>query len=131
MSPAAWRELVGRPGRRRVYVAGPLSAGNTLENVRRAILVGKICWRAGLAPVVPHLNALWALVDGAQPHDFWLELDLEWLRACDAVIRLVGVSPGADREVEAAVLLGIPVFREERYPHLPALLTDLRARFDG
>jgi hypothetical protein len=39
-----------------------------------------------------------------------LDYDLNWLAKCDAVLRLPGASSGADREVEYAQKLGIPVF---------------------
>lgn len=41
---------------------------------------------------------------------WWLEYDLIWLRLCDCVLRLDGESDGADREVEEAKKLGIPVY---------------------
>jgi hypothetical protein len=39
-----------------------------------------------------------------------MELDLIWLPACDAVLRLPGESNGADIEVKEAQRLGLPVF---------------------
>jgi hypothetical protein len=46
------------------------------------------------------------------PHDYelWLEIDFAWVKKCDALIRLPGESSGADREVELARSLGIPVY---------------------
>jgi len=36
--------------------------------------------------------------------------DFAWLRRCDAILRLPGHSPGADREMAAAAEQGIPAF---------------------
>jgi len=46
------------------------------------------------------------------PHEyqFWTALDMEWVRRCDAVLRLPGDSRGADAEVKLAKECGIPVF---------------------
>jgi hypothetical protein len=35
---------------------------------------------------------------------------LAWLAKCDAVLRITGESPGADREVKEAMRLNIPVY---------------------
>lgn len=52
-----------------------------------------------------------ARVDGSgMSHDEWLAVDLAWVAAADAVLRLPGESVGADREVAEAERLGIPVF---------------------
>jgi hypothetical protein len=39
-----------------------------------------------------------------------MKQDFEWLKCCDAVLRLPGESTGADREVALAKELGIPVY---------------------
>jgi hypothetical protein len=93
----------------RVYVAGPYSKGGGAHNVRLALEAGETLLRRGYAPYVPHLNHLWHLVF---PHGYetWLWLDMEYLETCDALLRLPGESPGADREVERAKSLGIPVY---------------------
>jgi hypothetical protein len=41
----------------------------------------------------------------------WLQMDLEWIKVCDVLLRLPGVSNGADQEVAHAESLGIPVVR--------------------
>jgi hypothetical protein len=35
---------------------------------------------------------------------------MHWLELCDAVYRIEGASPGADREVRRAVEVGMPVY---------------------
>lgn len=93
-----------------VYVAGPLS-GDMQANAARAIDVGERLLAAGLVPFIPHLTIAW---EARHPHHYeqWMAWDFEWLRRCDALYRMPGKSPGADREVDMARQLGIPVFVE-------------------
>lgn len=95
--------------RKRIYVAGPYSRGDSVANVRRAINVGSLLLSRGFAPFVPHLTMFWHLCE-PQDYETWLAYDFEWVKACDGLLRLDGPSPGADREVELAMQLGIPVF---------------------
>lgn len=95
----------------RVYVAGPYSKGDQIANVRAAIMVGDRLLVAGAVPYIPHLTAFWHLLS-PHPYQEWLDLDLEWLRQCQAIIRLPGESSGADGEVAEAIAWGIPVFRD-------------------
>lgn len=93
-----------------VYVAGPLSLGDTTINVRRAVDVADALASHGrIVPFVPHLSHFWHFAH-MHPYEFWLDMDLAWLEKCDAVLRLSGSSMGADREVSHAKQLGIPVF---------------------
>ena len=98
--------------RTRVYLSGPIGGSGRLTlNVRRAIQVADELLSLGYAPYVPHLTSFWELVQGERPHEQWLALDKEFLRVCDVVLRLPGVSPGADQEEVWARELGIPVVR--------------------
>lgn len=92
-----------------VYVAGPYSNGDVGGNVREALLMGDMLVVIGCEVFIPHLSHLWHMI---RPHDyeFWMERDMAWLKKCDALLRLPGESLGADREVQAAVELGIPVY---------------------
>ena len=95
----------------RVYVAGPLSTGTYYEatkNIRHAIDVGEILLSEGYAPYVPHYSHFWNLFH-RHTWEAWMKLDYEWLRVCDALLRLPGESKGADQEVKWAHTLGIPV----------------------
>jgi len=91
-----------------VYIAGPYSKGDTIENIRRAIIVANDLIEVGHTPYVPHLSGFQHLVM-ARPYEDWLKIDLAWVARCDAMLRLAGGSPGADREVAEAKRLGIPV----------------------
>ena len=85
----------------RIYVAGPLSEGDHGDNVRTAILVATALLDAGHHPYLPHLTAFWHLVT-PRDYEVWMDLDIEWIKQCEALVRLPGESPGADREVIAA-----------------------------
>lgn len=95
----------------RVYVAGPLSKPDPVQNTHNAITFGQLLLERGYCPFVPHTTLAWHLVC---PNDYevWMEWDFEWLKTCDALLRLHGESPGADREVALANSLGIPVFHQ-------------------
>lgn len=93
----------------KIYIAGPYTGGDVVANVRSAITAGQLVMDRGHTPFVPHLNHFWHhQIPGA--YEQWMRLDLAWLESCDALIRLSGDSPGADREVQRAEELGIPVF---------------------
>ena len=93
----------------KIYIAGPYSRGDTAVNVRNAILAGESVRALGHTPFIPHLTHFWHLIS---PHEYryWMELDFEWLRECDAMLRLPGESSGADEEESIAREIGIPVY---------------------
>jgi len=96
--------------RLRVYIAGPLSgSGDRLENVKRAVDVGKTLIKQGFAPLIPHLTH-YVDPDDALTHAVWLDVDLPWVEVADALLRLPGESKGADMEVREALRVGVPVF---------------------
>lgn len=91
-----------------IYIAGPYTSdpeahtANTIKAGQRLITMGYI-------PFVPHLYHFWhKQIPGS--YEQWMELDFAWLRRCDAMIRLFGISDGADREVQVARDIGMPVF---------------------
>ena len=95
----------------KIFVSGPYD-GDVDINVGLAVVAGEKLARMGFIPFIPHaMGFVW---HEFFPHDreFWLALDKEWLRSCDAVFRIPGKSPGADEECELARTLGIPVFYE-------------------
>ena len=118
----------------RVYIAGPITHGDLADNVNRATAAFADLADAGLAPFCPHWSVFSAkpasprmsapgLYDpsvvvaygtaAGHPrlaHDDWLAVDLAWVAAADAVLRLPGESKGAGREMAEARRLNIPVF---------------------
>lgn len=94
----------------RVYVAGPMTKGDKEENLSRAIAAGEQLMAAGLAPHVPQCTYCWS-DNFSHAHEEWMRIDLPWVEAADAVVRLSGESKGADMETAAAEKAGVPVFR--------------------
>lgn len=93
-----------------IYVAGPYTKPEPVENVHRMIRIGDALWDLGVVPIVPHLSLLWQMV---RPREYeeWLEYDLHIMARCDAVLRVPGKSLGADREVRMAIEHGQSVIR--------------------
>lgn len=97
----------------KVYIAGPYSRSvqypDMAVNVRRAILAADVVLVHGDVPFVPHLTHFWHLLSPKE-YEVWLRYDKQWLLACDALLRLDGDSPGADREEEWATAAGMVVW---------------------
>ncbi len=93
----------------KVYIAGPYSKGDVAINVRNAFEIANKLADLGYAPFVPHSTHFWHMLF-PRPYEFWLELDNQFLPTCNAVLRIPGESSGADKEVELANTLSIPVF---------------------
>jgi hypothetical protein len=89
----------------RIYIAGPYTAPDPETNTRNAIAAGDKVAALGHTVFIPHLTHFWHC---QIPHDyeFWMKQDFEWLKCCDGLLRLPGVSSGADREVTRAHELG-------------------------
>ena len=93
-----------------VYIACPYTGGDVAANVARCMEVAHLLMDAGYCPIAPLLSHF-LHVHRQRPYEDWMAIDMELLRRSDAVIRLSGESPGADRETAAAALFGIPVVR--------------------
>ena len=106
------------PSKKLVYLASPYSSGdrflNTMAHVskyRELLTDGRV------NPVAPLLSGLIPAADDI-PWERWIEVDLELLSRCDAVLAFDAVinwykcteSKGRDAEVVRALELGIPVF---------------------
>ena len=100
--------------RTRVYIAGPISKGDVEQNVRKACKVAGELIALGYAPLCPQLTCYMqspvASFSAGFDHHIWLEVDLPWVEASHAVLRIPGESKGADREVEHAKKCGIEIF---------------------
>ena len=94
-----------------IYIAGPLTSDGSIftDNQRAAIDAAEALRRAGLVPIMTHLNSAWEIV---YQHDqgWWLDYCKELIDTCDAVLRLPGKSEGSDIEVCYAEEKGVPVF---------------------
>ena len=104
--------------RLRVYVAGPISS-DVQQGVFRGYTVGRQMFLDGLAPFIPHSDALFFLGDGhdGKMWNAYLEYDMEYILTTEAVYRLAGESKGADLEVSHAKALGVPIFYEAPNHH--------------
>lgn len=90
-----------------IYVSGPISS-DPIGGTRTAVLAAAQLMDAGLHPYVPHLSVVFDMI-APQPYERWMTLDFHVISRCDAVLRLPGISPGADREVTYATTHDIPV----------------------
>ena len=110
--------------RKLVYIAGPYSS-EPEANVDKAMMVANILLDQKFAIFCPHL---FHFLEQVQERDYqeWLELDLQYLSNCDAILRLEGESPGADKEVAHAVNQEIPVFYECYFKDIESACKQMR-----
>jgi nucleoside 2-deoxyribosyltransferase len=92
-----------------VYIAGPYTRPDPVENTHRAMKVWNRLFEAGLYPIVPHWSMFQHFLH-PRPYEDWMRYDFVLIERCDALLRLPGESSGADREVVHANTHGIPVF---------------------
>lgn len=97
----------------RVYVAGPItSSGSLHENLHNGIVVGEELRAAGFHPFIPHLYDFVKIVANYDVHwEDMLQMDENWISACDILVALPGESKGKEREIRLANKLAIPVVR--------------------
>ena len=102
---------------KRIYVAGPYSAGNVMDvlrNIRWGIEVSTKVLLAGFAPFCPWLDYHFVLADHSEKLvviDFY-KYSLAWLEVSDAMLVLYGwqKSKGTLAEIERAKALNIPIY---------------------
>lgn len=104
----------------RIYIAGPYTLPNPQQCTETAMTVWNELWEKGYAPYCPH----WSHFQDQfihRPYGEWLDYDLQFLRVCDAVLRLPGESQGAELEVQWAKRHALPIFYsiEELLQHFP------------
>lgn len=93
----------------KVYIASPYTKGDVAINVKAQLDCVNELMNIGYAPFAP-LYSHFQHMAHPRPYEDWLKVDLEWVEACDCLLRLEGESKGADGEVEHAKLLNMPVF---------------------
>lgn len=96
----------------KVYIAGPYTADTpeqVQDNVNCAVDLANDLLDAGHIPFCPHLTH-YLHQRRHREYEAWCCYDLVWLISCDALLRMPGPSPGADRETRFAIHLGIPCF---------------------
>lgn len=92
-----------------VYIACPYTIGDVAVNVHNAFMIADQLAELGFIPYVPIWTHFWHLVS-PHPYEFWTELDLEFVKRCDCILRIGGESKGADNEIEFAKHLNIPAY---------------------
>ena len=102
----------------RVYIASAYSKGDVALNVREVILAADKLVELGHTPYIPHLTHFWHIISPKQ-YQFWLDYDMSFIdNWAEALLRLNNLSAGADKEVERARVLGLPVYYDmEQLPH--------------
>ncbi len=94
----------------KVYIACPYTLGDVAMNVRASLFAQDYLESHGFMVYNPLLSHFQHLVIPHCEVDYWYEKDIRWLKECDCVLRLPGKSRGADREVQIAVDLNLPVY---------------------
>jgi hypothetical protein len=94
--------------KKRVYIASPYTKGDVAINVKVQLDAVDQLMTLGYAPFAP-LYSHFQHMAHPRPYADWIAADLEWVLACHVVLRLPGVSSGADGEVKFAYENGIPV----------------------
>jgi len=106
---------------KRIYVAGPYSAGNVIDVLKNIGVGRKMCaklFQIGFHPFCPWSDASF-IIDNPEA-DFTIEqfykYSIEWLKASDAVFLVPGWqdSAGTLAEIKEAGSLGIPVFTNKQ-----------------
>jgi len=93
-----------------VYISAPYAFPDPIENTNKAIRIADELYTTGVCmPILPHLTLLWNTVIPHEP-SFWSEYCLLMMRRCDAILRIDGISQGAEKELVEAKKVGIPIF---------------------
>ena len=93
----------------KVYIASPYTVGDKGENVKEQIDCADMLMADGFVPFVP-LYYHFHHIMYHHSYEVWAKLGLEWLKECDCILRLPGISAGADHEVSEARRMDIPIF---------------------
>lgn len=86
---------------KKIYIASPYTVGDVAVNVKRQMDTASYLTDVGFAPFWP-LHSHFLHMVHPKTYDKWIALDLQWILACDALLRLGGESKGADMEVQFA-----------------------------
>lgn len=104
------RRIMMNEKKKHIYVASPYTVGDQFCNVQKQIDCANRLIDMGYIPFSPLLMSVYLHAQVEREWQTWMEIDYAWVEKCDGLIRLEGVSKGADAEVEYAKKLGIPVF---------------------
>jgi len=93
----------------KVYIASPYTKGDIARNVKLQIDTVDTLMDKGFAPFAPLYGHFQHIVH-PRPEKDWIEVDLEWIKVCDCLLRIGGESKGAFNEIALAKKLGLPVY---------------------
>ena len=102
----------------RIFISGPYGDHNPkdviAENVRKADEAARLLMAQGHQVYCPHKMS-WGWEDDTRlTREMFLELDKSYLKYwAEAIYRISGESPGADGEIELAIILGLEIFYEK------------------
>ena len=91
-----------------VYIASPYTIGDVAINVRRQMETAHHILDMGHVPIAPLLSHFLHIHRPRDTED-WMRMDFALVEVSDVVLRLPGVSKGADQEEDFARSKGIPV----------------------
>jgi hypothetical protein len=91
-----------------IYVAGPITR-DPFGCVRQSLDAWERLRALDAVPFCPQWSVLPEMVK-QRHYEEWMAYDFDVIAHCDALVRLPGESPGADREIEHAETVGIPWF---------------------
>lgn len=101
-----------------IMIAGPYRSGSSdpavwARNLRGLNAAAHVVFQKGHVPIIGVNLALPVIESAGQASygQIMPALSLSLTERCDAVLRIAGVSQGADEEVEAFLARGLPVFR--------------------
>jgi len=92
-----------------IYIASPYTLGDVAVNVKTQIDMASKLRSLGFFPFWP-LHSHFEHMAHPKSYHTWLTADLFWITKCDCLLRLPGESSGADKEIEYAKSLNIPVY---------------------
>ena len=73
--------------KKKIYIASPYTEGDGAKNVRLQMDAGNALMDMGHAPFIPLLTHFQHMVHPRGYQD-WIDFDLVWVKACDAVVRI-------------------------------------------
>jgi len=100
---------------KRIYIAGPLNATNSVDyikNLHRMIIIGNQIKSLGFAVFIPGIDFLVGLIDGSWNYEDYFTYSSSWLEVADAMFVLPksDKSNGVSREFKIAESFNIPIF---------------------
>ena len=101
-----------------IMIAGPYRSGSSdpavwAQNLRKLNAAAYVVFQKGHVPIIG-VNLALPVIEGAGQESYsriMQPLSLSLTDRCDAILRIEGISRGADEEVERFRARGLPVFR--------------------